>query len=240
MRCGVGASCSTGRRPTPAIVFRRRWEDQAPSSFHSEHLRHRQLTRRNDKARRCVYRRMLPPTYRWSDSIVLLPRRSTVIGCAMRSREMWSRPAGPHMDRLYRAHILSCRNLMILPRSGDAREAHSHVSLLPESRRHPVSRQREATAGFHDCCLRRRQVEALRRTESATQEPIEFPSSLARFVAAGQGTSGNASAVQSSVPGDRLILERYSPPAVLVNDKGHLSTSAADRQVPEPAAGKAN
>jgi two-component system CheB/CheR fusion protein len=82
-----------------------------------------------------------------------------------------------------------------------------------------------------------------RRTESATPaEPIDFPSSFAPYVPA-----GTAAGLEMKTPpsfqslADQLVLEHYSSPAVLVNDKGDiLYVSGRTGKYLEPAAGKAN
>jgi two-component system CheB/CheR fusion protein len=82
-----------------------------------------------------------------------------------------------------------------------------------------------------------------RRTESATRaEPIEFPPAFAPPLPAGTETrpeTQTPSSLQSLA--DHLVLELYSLPAVLVNDKGDiLYVSGRTGQYLEPAAGKAN
>ena len=82
-----------------------------------------------------------------------------------------------------------------------------------------------------------------RRTQSdLRQEPVEFPSS---FSAAPPGwpdarqVPKPPASLQSLA--DQLVLQRYSPPAVLVNDKGDiLYISGHTGKYLEPAAGKAN
>jgi two-component system CheB/CheR fusion protein len=82
-----------------------------------------------------------------------------------------------------------------------------------------------------------------RRTESAMRaEPIEFPSSFAPYVPAETAARPEMKtplSLQSLA--DQLVLEHYSPPAVLVNDKGDiLYVSGRTGKYLEPAAGKAN
>jgi two-component system CheB/CheR fusion protein len=82
-----------------------------------------------------------------------------------------------------------------------------------------------------------------RRTESdLRQEPVEFPSSFSAappgWPEARQAPKPPAS-LQSLA--DQLVLQRYSPPVVLVNDKGDiLYISGHTGKYLEPAAGKAN
>ena len=82
-----------------------------------------------------------------------------------------------------------------------------------------------------------------RRTESGLRpEPIEFPSSFSAASPAGpeaRPAPKPPASLQSLA--DQLVLERYSPPAVLVNDKGDiLYVSGRTGKYLEPAAGKAN
>jgi two-component system CheB/CheR fusion protein len=82
-----------------------------------------------------------------------------------------------------------------------------------------------------------------RRTESALRpEPVEFPSSFAAPLPAGTATRPATKpppSLQSLA--DRLVLERYAPPAALVNDTGNiLYISGRTGRYLEPAAGKAN
>ncbi len=82
-----------------------------------------------------------------------------------------------------------------------------------------------------------------RRTESAPRiEPVEFPASFSA------PTSGGTDVRPPPKPpvslqslADQLVLQRYAPPAVLVNDKGDiLYVSGHTGKYLEPAAGKAN
>ena len=82
-----------------------------------------------------------------------------------------------------------------------------------------------------------------RRSESALRpESVEFPSSFAQASRGGIGarpTPRPPLSLQSLA--NQLILKRYAPPAVLVNDKGDiLYVSGRTGKYLEPAAGKAN
>jgi two-component system CheB/CheR fusion protein len=82
-----------------------------------------------------------------------------------------------------------------------------------------------------------------RRTESLTRtEPMEFPSSFAPPMPPGiSGAPETRATLSLQSLADLLILERYSPPAVLVNDKGNiLYVCGRTGKYLEPAAGKAN
>jgi two-component system CheB/CheR fusion protein len=82
-----------------------------------------------------------------------------------------------------------------------------------------------------------------RRAESATRtEPIEFPPAFAAPLPAGTETRPETKTLRSLQSlADHLVLDHYSPPAVLVNDKGNiLYVSGRTGKYLEPAAGKAN
>ena len=82
-----------------------------------------------------------------------------------------------------------------------------------------------------------------RRAESSLRpEPIEFPSSFSSAAPSGPEARPTAKpplSLQSLA--DQLVLQRYAPPAVLVNDKGDIFyVSGHTGKYLEPAAGKAN
>jgi two-component system CheB/CheR fusion protein len=82
-----------------------------------------------------------------------------------------------------------------------------------------------------------------RRTESSLPpERVEFPSSFGSrppFITAANPAPKPAVSLQSLA--DQLVLQRYSPPAVLTNDKGDIFyVSGRTGRYLEPAAGKAN
>jgi chemotaxis methyl-accepting protein methylase/predicted nucleic acid-binding Zn-ribbon protein len=82
-----------------------------------------------------------------------------------------------------------------------------------------------------------------RRIESAlSSEPIDFPSSFAPALPAGQEAQPTPKPyVSLQSLAEQLVLQRYAPPAVLVNDKGNiLYISGRTGKYLEPAAGKAN
>jgi len=84
--------------------------------------------------------------------------------------------------------------------------------------------------------LHRRKEHALRA------EPIEFPSSFATPMPEGPDVRPTPKAPASlQLMADQVVLERFAPPAVLVNDKGNiLYVSGRTGNYLEPAAGKAN
>ena len=83
-----------------------------------------------------------------------------------------------------------------------------------------------------------------RRTETDLKaEPVEFPSSFSSPSAADREERHPAPIPQGSLQtlADQLILQHFSPPAVLANDKGDiLYISGRTGKYLEPAAGKAN
>jgi two-component system CheB/CheR fusion protein len=82
-----------------------------------------------------------------------------------------------------------------------------------------------------------------RRTESAPRpEPLEFPSSFSASAPSGPESrpAPSPSASLQSLA-DQLVLQRYAPPSVLVNDKGDIFyISGRTGKYLEPTAGKAN
>ena len=140
--------------------------------------------------------------------------------------------------------ILSCRNLLIYlaPELQKKLLPLFHYSLNPGGILFLGSA--ETIGGFTDLFAPLSgKARIFRRSESALRpEPVEFPSSFARACArpAG-GAPGTEAAAQPPALADQLVLQRYSPPAVLVNDKGDiLYISGRTGKYLEPAAGKAN
>jgi two-component system CheB/CheR fusion protein len=140
--------------------------------------------------------------------------------------------------------ILSCRNLLIYlaPEMQKKLIPLFHYSLSPGGvlflgSAETVGRFTDLFASLGG------KTRLYRRTESAMRaEPIEFPSSFAPYVPAGTAAHPEMKtplSLQSLA--DQLVLEHYSPPAVLVNDKGDiLYVSGRTGKYLEPAAGKAN
>ncbi len=82
-----------------------------------------------------------------------------------------------------------------------------------------------------------------RRSESALRaKPVEFPTSLTSAPPGGpEGPWAPRPPASFQSLADQLLLQRYSPPAVLVNNKGDiLYISGRTGKYLEPAAGKAN
>jgi two-component system CheB/CheR fusion protein len=140
--------------------------------------------------------------------------------------------------------ILSCRNLLIYlaPEMQKKLIPLFHYSLNPGGILFLGSA--ETVGGFTDLfATLDGKTRLYRRTESATRaEPIEFPSSFApNFPAGVEARSETKTPVSLQSLADQLVLERYSPPAVLINDRGDiLYVSGRTGKYLEPAAGKAN
>jgi two-component system CheB/CheR fusion protein len=121
--------------------------------------------------------------------------------------------------------LLSCRNLLIYlaPEMQKKLIPLFHYSLSPGGILFLGSA--ETIGGFTDLFASLGSKTRLyRRTESATRAtPIEFPSSFAPDLPV-----GTAASLKTKTPpslqslADQLILRHYSPPAVLVNDKGDI------------------
>ena len=72
-------------------------------------------------------------------------------------------------------------------------------------------------------------------------KPVEFPPAFVPVLHAPQPPKASKPAVNLQSLADQLLLQKYSPPAVLVNDKGDiLYISGRTGKYLEPAAGKAN
>jgi len=140
--------------------------------------------------------------------------------------------------------ILSCRNLLIYlaPEMQKKLIPLFHYSLTPGGILFLGSAETVGT--FTDLFTPlNNKLRIFQRAESALRsEPIEFPSSFASPLPDGTAVRPAPEphlSLQSLA--DQLVLERYSPPTVLVNDKGNiLYVSGRTGKYLEPAAGKAN
>ena len=140
--------------------------------------------------------------------------------------------------------MLSCRNLLIylVPEMQKKLMPLFHYSLSPGGIL--LLGSAETVGSFTDLFSSLGgKTRLYRRIEPATPaEPIEFPPSFASALPAGTDVRPEMKAtpgLQSLA--DQLVLEHYSLPAVLVNDKGDiLYVSGRTGQYLEPAAGKAN
>jgi two-component system CheB/CheR fusion protein len=140
--------------------------------------------------------------------------------------------------------ILSCRNLLIYlaPEMQKKLIPLFHYSLTPGGIL--LLGSAETVGTFTDLFTPlTNKLRIFRRMESGLRsEPIEFPSFFASPLPV-ETEARPAPKPQLSLQSlaDQLVLERYSPPAVLVNDKGNiLYVSGRTGKYLEPAAGKAN
>jgi len=140
--------------------------------------------------------------------------------------------------------LLSCRNLLIYlaPEMQKRLLPLFHYSLNPGGILFLGSA--ETIGGFTDLFAPLvGESRIFRRNESALRpEPVEFPSSFAPVARGGtEPRPAPRPPLSLQSLADQLILQRYAPPAVLVNDKGDiLYISGRTGKYLEPAAGKAN
>jgi len=140
--------------------------------------------------------------------------------------------------------IVSCRNLLIYltPELQKKLFPLFHYSLNPDGILFLGSA--ETVGDFTDLFATVSGKSRLfRRIESALPpEPIDFPSSFAPALPAGPEARPAPKPYPSLQSlAERLVLQRYAPPSVLVNDKGNiLYISGRTGKYLEPAAGKAN
>ena len=141
--------------------------------------------------------------------------------------------------------ILSCRNLLIYlaPELQKKLMPLFHYSLNPGGVLFLGSA--ETIGAFTDLFapLERQDRGSSGGRESALRpEPVEFPSSFAPALPGGpEAQPAPKPPANLQALADQLLLQRYAPPAVLVNDKGDiLYISGRTGKYLEPAAGKAN
>ena len=140
--------------------------------------------------------------------------------------------------------ILSCRNLLIYLATEMQKKLIPlfHYSLTPGGIL--LLGSAETVGTFTDLFTPlNNKLRIFRRTDSVLRpEPIDFPSSFAAPLPNGAEIRP-APKPQPSLQSvaDQLVLERYAPPALLVDDKGNiLYVSGRTGKYLEPAAGKAN
>jgi two-component system CheB/CheR fusion protein len=140
--------------------------------------------------------------------------------------------------------VLSCRNLLIYLTPEMQRKLIPlfHYSLTPGGILFLGSAE---TVGTYTELFKpiQNKLRIFRRMGSALRaEPIEFPSSFSPPLLGGSRSRPAVKPLLSLQSlADQLVLERYSPPAVLVNDKGNiLYVGGRTGKYLEPAAGKAN
>ena len=139
--------------------------------------------------------------------------------------------------------ILSCRNLLIYltPELQKKLLPLFHYSLNPGGFLFLGSA--ETIGGFTDLFAPLKgKARLYRRLESALRaEPVEFPASFVSALPGAPPPKALKPAANLQSLAEQLLLQRYSPAAVLVNDKGDiLYISGRTGKYLEPAAGKAN
>jgi two-component system CheB/CheR fusion protein len=140
--------------------------------------------------------------------------------------------------------FLSCRNLMIYLTTELQKKLIPlfHYSLRPGGILFLGSA--ETIGSFTDLFeALDRKTRLYRRNETAPRvEPVDFPSAFRRCLPVGTEPPEEMKAPPSLQSlADKLVLDHYSSPAVLVNDKGNiLYISGRTGDYLEPAAGKAN
>jgi two-component system CheB/CheR fusion protein len=140
--------------------------------------------------------------------------------------------------------FLSCRNLMIYLTTEMQKKLIPlfHYSLRPGGILFLGSA--ETVGGFTDLFeVLGRKTRLYRRLESAMPaEPVDFPSAFTRRLPAGiESLAETKTPLSLQALADRMVLDHYASPAVLVNEKGNiLYVSGRTGNFLEPAAGKAN
>ena len=140
--------------------------------------------------------------------------------------------------------FLSCRNLLIYlaPELQKKILPLFHYSLTPGG---ILLLGNAETVGQYTDLFATGSVKAriFRRTESAVPpEPIEFPSSFApALIGKKEGSPVQKPYLNLQTQAEHLVLRRYAPPMVLVNEQGNvLYISSPAGKYLEPAVGKAN
>lgn len=240
--------CSTGEEAySLAMVFKEAMEDIKPPKKFKLNIFATDLDKDAiDKARQGVY----PANIAADISPERLNRFFTKgehgyrVGAEIREMVVFA-PQSLILDPPFtKLDILSCRNLLIYLTTEMQKKLIPlfHYSLTPGGIL--LLGSAETVGAFTDLFATvGGKTRLYRRTESATRtEPVEFPSSFAPFLPAGTPARPDVKtpvSLQSLV--DQLVLGHYSPPAVLVNDKGDiLYVSGRTGKYLEPAAGKAN
>ena len=140
--------------------------------------------------------------------------------------------------------ILSCRNLLIYLTPELQKKLAAALSLQPQSGRASLSGERgDHRHLYRPLLAARQQVAALPAARSPRwrTNPSSSPPRLSRPVRRGAAPPKVKPAANLQSLADQLLLQRYSPAAVLVNNKGDiLYISGRTGKYLEPAAGKAN
>jgi len=140
--------------------------------------------------------------------------------------------------------ILSCRNLLIYlaPEMQKKLMPLFHYSLNPGGVLFLGSAETVGTFTDLFAPLNHKLRLFRRHTSGLRAEPVDFPSSFAPPLPDGsEPRRASHAPVNFQALADQLVLDRFAPPAVLVNDKGNiLYVSGRTGKYLEPAAGKAN
>jgi chemotaxis methyl-accepting protein methylase len=240
--------CSTGEEAySLAIVFREALEQVEPEGFFTLQIFATDLDRDAiDKARQGVYPENIAADVSPERLSRFFSKEEHRYQVRKEIREMVIfAPQNLIMDPPFtKLDILSCRNLLIYltPEIQNKLLPLFHYSLNPGGIL--FLGNSETIGSFTDQFA---PVSApsriFRRTESTSQpEPRDFPPAFA-FTPRGETEAREVSQLTPSLQtlADQLVLQRYAPPAVLVNDKGDiLYVSGRTGKYLEPAAGKAN
>lgn len=140
--------------------------------------------------------------------------------------------------------ILSCRNLLIYlgPELQKKLIPLFHYSLNPNGILFLGNAETIGTFTSLFTPVDRKMRIYRRRDNEGQARMVEFPSSFAPAPSGGTSEPGRAKPPENlQTFADQLLLQRYSPPAVLVNDRGDIVyISGRTGRYLEPAAGKAN
>jgi two-component system CheB/CheR fusion protein len=242
------AGCSTGEEAySLAMVFKEAADALKPAAHHTLQIFATDIDRDAiDKARVGVYPENIAVDVSPERLARFFTKEATGYRVKSEIREtvifaQHSLIADPPFTRL---DILSCRNLLIYlaPEMQKKLIPLFHYALQPNGIL--VLGSAETVGGFPDLFAQiTGKSRIFRRSESAQREaPIEFPSSFGR---AFQGDAAvrvaQTPALSLQAMAEQLVLTRFSPPTVLVNDKGNiLYISGKTGRYLEPAAGKAN
>jgi chemotaxis methyl-accepting protein methylase len=242
------AGCSTGEEAyTLAIVFKEVMEKLKPKKSFKLQIFATDLDRDAiDKARQGVFLENISADL----SPEQLRRFFTKEGQSYRVRSEIREMVifSPHsliMDPPFtKLDFLSCRNLLIYlaPEMQKKLFPLFHYSLSPGGLL--LLGNAETIGHFTDLFATvNGKLRVFRKKESAVRpDPIEFPSSFAPALSEIQGAKPSVEPLLNlQSQAEQLVLRKYSPPTVLVNEQGNiLHISGRTGNYLEPAAGKAN
>lgn len=242
------AGCSTGEEAySLAIVFKEVMEKLKPKKSFTLQIYATDLDRDAiDKARQGIFPENISAdvSSRQLDRFFIKEERGYRVRTEVREMIIFA-PHSLILDPPFtKLDILSCRNLLIYltPEIQKKLFPLFHYSLNPNGILFLGSS--ETVGNFTDLfATLSGKSRFFRKLESGlAAEPIDFPSSFAPALPAGLGPRPVAKAYPSlQALAERLVLHRYAPPSVLVNDQGNiLYISGRTGKYLEPAAGKAN